>query len=220
MTGLLERLGRKTREVGPVGLARLILRRLVPAHYFFVARFVLFDLQTDPDSVAPSLVRWAEPDELELLSSFGHGHDTLRDRFDRGDCVCVLIRDHQLASYAWFRAGQFEEPDLGTRFRIGQDEIWLYDAMVAPRLRGQGTYPIFLRGAAALHAKRGLCRILVQVNSANRNSLRAHRAAGCLPIAQFSVLRLFGYSRVQDPRRGGACWLRPGECYETDTRRS
>ena len=223
MTKTLERLRRKTREVGPLYLARLALRRLIPARHFGLTRSVLLELRLAPrpqTPVAPAQVRWAGQDEHELLSSFGHAPETLRARMECGDRACVLIREERLAAYAWFHRECYEEPDLGSRFRLRPDEIWLYDAMVAPSLRGRGIYPSFLTGAAELLEQEGFSRILVKVDEINRNSMRAHCAAGAVPIATFQALRLFGFTRVHDGRRADACWCRPGTWYVTDVPRS
>ena len=223
MTNPAERLLRKAREVGPLYLARLALRRLIPARHFDLTRSVILELRLPPrpqTPVAPAQVRWAGQDELELLSSFGHPPETLRARVECGDRACVLLRDERLAAYAWFHQKCYEEPDLGSRFRLRPDEIWLYDAMVAPSLRGQRIYPSFLAGAALLLAQEGYSRILIKVEEINRNSMRAHCAAGAVPIASFQTLRLFGFTRVQDGRGVDARWCRPGSWHVMDVPRS
>lgn len=223
MTNPFERLFRKAREVGPVYLARLALRRLIPVRYFHVTRSVILELGLPPrprPQIAPAQVRWAAQDELKLLSSFGHSRETLRARIECGDRACVAIQDERLGAYAWFHRECYEEPDLGSRFPLRPDEIWLYDAMVAPDLRGRRIYPSFLVGAALLLEQEGYSRILIKVEEINRNSMRAHCAAGAVPVASFRTLRLLGFTRVKPGRDVDACWCRPGSWHVMDVPRS
>jgi GNAT superfamily N-acetyltransferase len=208
------RLRRKLAEVGPRYAAVLALRRAVPARLLRTSRCSLYALDTERASgLEPVSARWARASELELLGAFGHPRAALEARLAGGSLACVLERDG-LQAYVWFQPDAFLDDELRTRFRLRAGEIWLYDAMVAPSLRGQGLYPRLLATAAAMLRERGFRRIWIEIDDLNRNSIRAHCAAGARARERFAIFELCGWARVRDG--AGAHWLGPGAVLSRD----
>ena len=72
--------------------------------------------------------------------------------------------------------------------------------MVEAEQRGRGIYPKLLRAAAADLRREGFRRILIAIEVANRNSLRAHQAGGAVPIATVAAVRILGVTIVRHGR--------------------
>jgi GNAT superfamily N-acetyltransferase len=206
----LQRVARKLSEVGPVYAAVLALRRVVPARVLRASRCSLYRLDTDAARpLEPLPARWAGPVDAALLGGFGHPPEVIEARLARGSLVCVLESAGRLDAYVWFQAGEFLDTELRTRFRLRPGDIWLYDAMVAPALRGQGIYPRLLATAAGLLRECGHARIWIEIDDLNRNSIAAHCAAGAVAAGGASILEIGGFARIADAS-GRADWLRPG----------
>jgi GNAT superfamily N-acetyltransferase len=199
---------RKLAEVGPVYGAVLALRRVVPGGLLRYSRCSLYALDTAlATALEPIAARWADAAELELLTGFGHPREVVAGRLAAGSLACVLESGGSLQGYVWFQPGEFLDSELRTRFRLRAGEIWLYDAMISPALRGRGLYPRLLSAAAALLRERGQRRIWIEIDDLNRNSIAAHCAAGAVARGRTSVLEVCGLARVADAR--GAQWLGP-----------
>ena len=203
------KLVRKLAEVGPVYGAVLALRRILPARLLRYSRCSLYALDTDAAAaLEPIAARWADASDRELLTGFGHRCEEVDERIARGSLACVIASGGRLSGYVWFQPGEFLDAELRTRFRMREGEIWLYDAMIASELRGQGLYPRLLAAAAALLRQRGYRRIWIQIDDLNRNSISAHCAAGAVARGRASILEVCGLARVADER--GARWLGAG----------
>lgn len=219
--GAIGRVIDKLAEVGPAYFLTLARRRLLPPRCFDRSRLIMLELALPVSAPAPipgGKIRWAEEREHDLLGAFGHTRAILRRRFADGDRPCVLVLGDRLAGYAWFRVGVFDEEQLGARFRMAPGEVWLYDGMVAPDLRGRGLYANLVKGAGVLLAAEGFSRMLIQVEVSNRNGFHGHRAAGARPIASYQALRLCGRTRFSD-HRGTVTWVGPGELHVLDAPR-
>src|SRR4029453_10433584 len=110
-------------------------------------------------------LRWAGPQDVDLLGSFGHSRATLEARLSRGDRAFVMLEGRELLGYVWFRSGAYDDDGLGVRFRMEPAEVWLYDAMMARRVRGQGLYGRLVEAAAAALEGAGVERIWVAVEA-------------------------------------------------------
>jgi len=200
----LVRLVRKVREAGAFYAATLALRRVLPARVLYLGHLVLLEMRparergTDRTDSIPKGVRWAASDDTAQLTSFGHSIELVQQRLSAGDRVCVLTEDGRLLGYVWFHSPQHVDKELGVRFELAPGEIWLFDAMISPAHRGRGLYPSLLKAAAADLWTQGFNRILIAVEASNRNSVKAHLAAGALRVGSIRALRLLGLTVVHD----------------------
>ncbi|MEZ4330521.1 MAG: GNAT family N-acetyltransferase [Myxococcota bacterium] len=175
----LRRAIRKLREVGFAYSAALALRRIVPAWLLSVSDLVVLRLPTDRATAAESAAgRWARAGDVAALMAFGHARSELDRRLARGDRAWALVESGQLLGYCWFTQHDYHDAGSGVVFPRAANEVWLYDAMVDRDLRGRGLYPRILSGAAHQLGDEGVRSIWIIVDSLNRNSIRAHEAAG------------------------------------------
>ena len=203
------RLARKIREVGVRYTLALGMRVVIPAAVFRFARIAI--LQILPQDVSGPVVvderiRWATPHDSARLEAFGHTPDVLQRRFTAGARVCTLAERGRLLAYVWFHAPDHDEEDLGVRFSLAPGEIRLFDAMVRADQRGRGLYPRLLEAATRDLAREGVHRTLIAIENANRNSLRAHQAAGAKGIAMVCGLRILGFTFVRHGHSFRAAW--------------
>src|SRR5262245_26334931 len=207
--GLLTRLARKIHEVGLRYTLSIGIRRLIPATLFRFTRMTILEILPH-DATAPVAghlsPRWAVLEDLPLLKGFGHTGEVLQARLDAGARCCLLTEGTELLSYVWFHAPFHDEEDLGVRFALNPGEIWLFDAMVKSDQRGRGLYQQLLRVAVHDLGRVGVHRVLIAVDSTNRNSLRAHQSAGADSISMIWGLRIFGVAFVYCRGRLQAGW--------------
>jgi GNAT superfamily N-acetyltransferase len=202
---------RKLREVGPTYAAILGLRRIVPASALRLHRGTLYAADTAAATgLEPVPARWAQASDASLLTGFGHPRGVIDERLASGSRVCVLDEGGRLQAYVWFQPVQYVDPELRTRFVLRPGDIWLYDAMVAPDARGRGIYPRLLATALVMLRQLGFERVWIHIDDRNRNSIRAHCAAGAAPRERFSIVEICGAVRI---RRGEApaVWLGRGQ---------
>jgi len=200
---------RKIREVGALYALTLAVRTVIPAPFFRFTRMVILEIRLPEAGAtveADTGIRWAMPHDSPLLEAFGHGPGELDSRFRSGARACVFIEQEALLAYVWFHEPAHEEENLGVRFALGPGEIWLFDAMVEVNHRGRGLYPRLLGAAVRDLGREGVRRILIAIDSANGNSVRAHQAAGAEPIGVVSGLRLLGFTFVRHGRTLRAAW--------------
>jgi hypothetical protein len=210
--GWWSRLVRKLREVGPAYAALLIVRAVIPAWFLGFARMVVLELRlraTERSTVRGDGIRWAGPEDCHELQTLGHPIEVLRRRFADGSRVCVLSGDDGVLAYVWFEARHHDEADLRVRFTLGAGELWLYDAMVRADQRGRGLYPRLLSAAARNLGDEGVRRVLIAIDMGNRNSIRAHRAAGARPVGAVCAVHILGFTIVRDPRGLRMAWVNP-----------
>jgi GNAT superfamily N-acetyltransferase len=184
-------------------------RALVSPALFRLTRMEILELL--PKAAVTAVVpeeqtRWAGPEDLRLLEALGHETDVLQRRLAAGARAFVLAERQEILAYVWFHRPVHDEEDLGVRFVLGPGEMWLFDAMVRAEHRGRGFYPRLLRAASHDLGRQGVSRILIAIDRANRNSLRAHHAAGAESIGMLLGLRMFGFTLVRCRGRLRAAW--------------
>jgi GNAT superfamily N-acetyltransferase len=207
--GPWRRLARKVREVGIRYTAILVARALIPMSIFGFTRMVILEILTQGMTHpidADEKVRWAGPMDIHDLEALGHRPEALEGRFAAGARSCILADDHTILAYVWFHGPYHDEEDLSVRFTLSGGELWLFDAMVRTDQRGRGIYPRLLRQAVRQLAREGVRRILISIESANRNSIRAHRIAGAEVIGTISSLRILGFTFIHHSRHIRVAW--------------
>ncbi|MFO0687467.1 MAG: GNAT family N-acetyltransferase [Myxococcota bacterium] len=194
---MLDRVIAKLREVGPRYAIVLLLSRFVPPHVLSASRIVVLHLPTSEVRRKDPIGRWADSDELPLLTGFGHEIATLVERFARGDRAWIMVEGDRLVGYCWFTQGDYHDEATGLAFPSHPGEVWLYDAMVHRDQRGRGIYPRLLAGAARQLGREGVRGIRIIVEALNRNSIRAHEAGGAVVREAIRAVTLFGRQRVE-----------------------
>jgi GNAT superfamily N-acetyltransferase len=190
----MRRLLRKVREIGFRQIIEVIAWRIIPAPVFRLTSMVILELIPSPDPPADRSPFWAAQFDTAALRAFGHTKETIARRFAAGAKACVMTEGTQALGYVWFGTRFHDEEDLGVRFVLSAGDSWLYDAMVAPERRGRGIYPRLLRSAAYDLRRDGTQRILIAIETANRNSIKSHQTSGARIVAKVTGLRLLGFT--------------------------
>jgi hypothetical protein len=201
------RLTRKIREAGVRYTATLVLRTVLPPSLFGFRRMIILELLPKPlaRATAPDTF-WGTPKDAHHLCALGHPIEVIEHRLSEGARVCALGGHEGVLAYAWFRRQHHDDDALGIRFRLNSEELWLYDAMVRADQRGLGLYPRLLRSAGSDLAEEGVRRVLIAVERANRNSIRAHEAAGARSVSSIWSLRFLGFTLARDNHGFQVAW--------------
>lgn len=110
-----------------------------------------YDRRTDvPDKC---LRRIAEHYSEELMK------EHLRRRFDLGARLWWLACGQEDIGYTWTLEGRATEPYY---FPLMRDDVYLFDALVFPSLRGRGLNSILLNGILAHYRREGYHRALLE----------------------------------------------------------
>lgn len=190
-------LWRKARSMGlPYAVQRLLMR--LPHSLFFINAFILFELDlrnwmhgqnSEPD------IRWATPEDLDLLTTGGHEPSLLRQRFEHGARPCIMERAGKLIGHAWLDPNDYTK-DGCLLFKSSPEAVWLIHGWVAPEYRGQRLYNRIKGAAASEYARRGYSRMLSCADILNRSIIRTHQAIGSKPIGRVFILRFLGFTLI------------------------
>jgi ribosomal protein S18 acetylase RimI-like enzyme len=153
----------------------------------FSSRMVLFycDLSTLSSSTSemPSRLKVERhrsqadisPQDLQEITSFWNpdlARRNINHRFELGASLWLIKFEDKLAGYGWTLRGRTVEPHY---FRLGQDDVHLFDFHVFPQYRGRGLNPHLvnhiLRGVAAECQRRAFIEA-AEWNQAQLASLR------------------------------------------------
>lgn len=187
----------KVREAGAAYTVYRSLQLIAP-RVFRLDRFTVYTRfigSASPPRVRAG-VRWATQDDFGQLASLQPVR-VVEDCLARGDRACVVVRDGELIAYIWCSFGAYE--DIGLRFELAPDEVWLHDGKVAHAHRGRGHFPRLMRNAYADLAAEGITRTLLTIDDFNRNSRRVF--SDSFPLGRFLVFRI-GRLSIFRARRG------------------
>jgi len=132
---------------------RATLRRLAARRALFPSRMVLFycDLSTlrPPTAPLPSFLKVERHTnqvdlslhDLQEITSFWNpdlARRNLKERFELGASLWFIKCEDNLAGYGWTLQGRTVEPHF---FRLGPDDVHLFDFHVFAQYRGRGMNP-------------------------------------------------------------------------------
>ena len=137
---------------------RSTVRRIALAtrRALFSGRMVLFycDLPTlsSPGPDLPSFLKVeryrSQPDlsprDVQEITSFWNpklAKRNIKERFEHGASLWLIKSEGRLAGFGWSLQGQTVEPHY---FRLGADDVHLFDFHVFPQYRGRGVNPLLV----------------------------------------------------------------------------
>jgi ribosomal protein S18 acetylase RimI-like enzyme len=85
------------------------------------------------------------PQDLQEITSFWNpklAARNIKQRFEQGASLWLIKSEGHLAGYGWTLQGQTIEPHY---FRLGSDDIHLFNFQVFPQYRGRGVNPLLVR---------------------------------------------------------------------------
>jgi GNAT superfamily N-acetyltransferase len=140
------------------------------------------------------------PPDLEDITSFWNPKlacRNIKERFELGASLWLIKFEDRLAGYGWTLQGRTVEPHY---FRVGQDDVHLFDFHVFPQYRGRGVNPFLVSYI--------LCRLAAECQG------RAFIEAAEWNYAQLSSLSRTPFHRLGSARkftilrRTLVCWAR------------
>lgn len=194
------------RDLGVRGVAFIVAQRLLRPPVGHVEWFVV--LEHPPSEPRPmgddGEIRWARPDEVDLLTSLGRDAAKVRGRLAQGDRAAILVRNGALIGHLWCRWAIYDEQ--GMLILLRPSETWVYDGEIEPGHRGARLYPRIFTAAAGALAATGTDRMLSGIDYVNGASLRSARARGSMAIGSIFMVRLLGLSLRREDWFGSVRW--------------
>lgn len=189
---------------------RATIRRIVLAakRSLFSSRSVLFycDLSTLTSSTTdlPSSLKVERkaseaeisPQDLQQITSLWNpklAQRNMQERFGLGASLWLIKFEDQLAGYGWTLQGRTVEPHY---FRLGPDDVHLFDFHVFPQYRGRGLNPLLV--TQILHTLSGECRGRAFIEAAewNQAQLASLRRTPFRLLGSARKLTLFRHTMV------------------------
>jgi len=126
----------------------------------------------------------------------------------------TVWQDQKLLAVAWVAAEFFTEHELGLHYRLSEDEVWLFAAVVAPEYRRQGIYRQLLQFLIEELSQTKVERILLGVSIGNQPSQQAHSLQGARQLGTIFAVKCLGLvfckvqGHVKKASRHGLAWRR------------
>lgn len=140
------------------------------------------------------------PQDLDQITSFWNPEQArrnLKERFELGASLWLIRFEDKLAGYGWTLRGRTVEPHY---FRLGLDDVHLFDFHVFPQYRGRGMNPSLVEYILRCLAPECQGRAFIEAAEWNRAQLAS---------LQRTPFRLLGSARrFTIWRRTVVCWAR------------
>jgi GNAT superfamily N-acetyltransferase len=145
-----------------------------------VHRFFGASIARMPDCGADAEIRPAtDADRSAIAVAFPHV--PYEQRAAHGDLCWLAYVGGRLAHQTWTSTTRAFIPQVEYERRLAPDEVYFYDCVTAPDLRGRGLYPAAVVFAARRHLPLGRTRAVLGVLLDNAPSLRGVEKAGFSP---------------------------------------
>jgi GNAT superfamily N-acetyltransferase len=199
-------IGATVRRVG------LAARRAVSS-----SRMILFycdlSLQSSPTTDLPSSLKVERhrnqadlsPRDLEEITSFWNpmlARRNIKERFELGASLWLIKFEDKLAGYGWTLQGNTIKPHY---FRLGLDDVHLFDFHVFPQYRGRGVNPFLVSYT--------LCRLAAECKGRAFIEAAEWNQAQLASLQRTPFRRLGSARKFTILRRTFVCWARE-ECVE------
>lgn len=144
------------------------LRKLAQSfarHKWLFARDLAEPLPEVDCPLAGRLQRLAESDAAAYTAFYPRARtQTYLERLAAGQRVYAMLCEGRIAATAWVSIASAEFPGIGARWRLGADEVYLWDSFTAPESRGQNLGTLraveMLRALRAEGFRRAYCFVL------------------------------------------------------------
>ncbi len=143
-------------------------------------------------SGSPYQVRWvACAAEADRLSELATAENIAAWNGTTRRAVAIWQKERPLG-VAWVAAERFAEDELGLRYQLADDEVWLFAAVVAPDFRRQGLYKQLLEFLIERIASTETNRILLGISQGNSPSQKAHLQYGAKQVGTIFAAKSLG----------------------------
>ncbi len=191
------------RRNGIRGVVVTAFRRSVYRRVILIQRDLSTEIVQPPCDV-PIRVSVLKPGDAGAYARFRPegSPDGEAAQFRRESACYAAWHDDRIVAAAWYHPGEAWIEDIGRRFQLPKDEMYVYDAATLPELRGQSVAPA--RSAIALVDLRdnGFKRVVAYVLAENPPGLRSTEKSGWRRFGEMAYLKL-GAARIDFVRIDG-----------------
>jgi GNAT superfamily N-acetyltransferase len=186
----------------------------------FFSRMVLFycDLSTlsSPTADLPSSLKVERhtnqtdisPQDLQEITSFWNpdqARRNLKERFELGASLWLIKFEDSLAGHGWTLQGRTVEPHY---FRLGVDDVRLFDFHVFPQFRGKGLNPLLVTHILRKSAAEGKGRAFIEAAKWNQPQLSSLRKTPFFRVGSARKFTILGqtivwWARKETTEEGG-----------------
>ncbi len=149
------------------------------------------------------------PEDLQAMTSFWNpklAYRNMKERFGKGASLWLIKSYDNLAGYGWTLQGSTVEAHY---FRLGQDDVHLFDFHVFTEYRGRGLNPVLVTHILQELATAESGRAFIEAAEWNQAQLSSLTRTPFRRLGSASKLTIFGRTVV--------CWTENKACKNTPT---
>jgi hypothetical protein len=147
-----------------------------------IHRFYASRIADMPDCAADAEIRPATPADASHIA-IAFPHVPFEQRLALGDLCWVAYIGGRLAHQTWTSTTRAFIPQVRYERRLAPDEVYFYDCVTVPDMRGRGLYPATVAMSAKRHLPLGRTRAVLGILRDNEPSIRGAKKAGF--VAEF-----------------------------------
>ena len=147
-----------------------------------VHRFYAVRVADMPDCPADAEIRPATAADASHIA-IAFPHVPFEQRLALGDFCWVAYIGGRLAHQTWTSTTRAFIPQVRYERRLAPDEVYFYDCVTVPDMRGRGLYPAAVVMSARRHLSLGRTRAVLGILRDNDPSIRGAKKAGF--VAEF-----------------------------------
>jgi hypothetical protein len=137
-------------------------------------------------------IRWATPDDLEVLCTCLNKRKAFKQRFKIGDHCLIAFEQDTVAAYEWFSTNHFHhEQKNHYTISIPKNAIYAYDAYTCPNYRMQGIWPAFRQKLCELQEKTERNTVIAFLEYGNTKTMCTHFRYGYQLYKRVKVWKIF-----------------------------
>ena len=136
------------------------------------------------------------PQDLQEITSFWNpklARRNIKERFELGASLWLIKLEDQLAGYGWTLQGRTVEPHY---FRLGPDDVHLFDFHVFPQYRGRGVNPSLVSYILRSLAAESHGRAFIEAAEWNQAQLASLRRTPFRRLGSARKFTLFRHTMV------------------------
>lgn len=190
----------KIRKTGVLYSVGIVINRINPVWLFRFRHFLVYQMDVDSftdqrKSESPIDVSWcAQADQIQAVENLTYVE--ARNLNPKHTAAQAKSGEH-LAGALWAVKHELAEVDLGIRFELDPDQVWLFAALVDAKFRRQGVYRRVLSfvcrrcDADFADNENGPAQLLLCVNPHNIASNRVHQKHAQETLGRVVCFRFF-----------------------------
>ena len=134
--------------------------------------------------------------DLHTMTSFWNppqAHRNILHQFDQGACLWLIKSGEELAGYGWTLQGRTMEPYY---FRLGEDDVQLFDFYVFPKFRGRALHWVLTIYILKTLAAEGRARAFADTAEWNDAQLASFKMTPFRRLGMVHTFALFGRTYI------------------------